>query len=79
MRYSFDPAKQVANLRKHGLDLADAKQVIESGDTVTFEDNRFDYDEPRYLTFGILYEQVVFIVKIETEPKLRAISALSHY
>jgi uncharacterized DUF497 family protein len=33
MHYSFAPAKQVANLRKYGLDLADAKLAIESGDT----------------------------------------------
>ena len=38
MRYNFDPAKQASNLKKHGLDLADAPQVIESGQTVTFED-----------------------------------------
>jgi len=45
MRYSFDPAKRASNLKKHGLDLADAPQVIESGQTVTFEDRRFDYSE----------------------------------
>ena len=37
MRYSFDPAKQTSNRKKHGLDLADAKDVIESGLTVTAE------------------------------------------
>ena len=41
MRYSFDPAKQASNLGKHGFDLADAKKVIESGRTVTFEDRRW--------------------------------------
>ncbi|GAB1390025.1 MAG: hypothetical protein AMXMBFR78_08100 [Rubrivivax sp.] len=38
MRYSFDPAKQASNRKKHGLDLAEAPKVIESGRTVTFED-----------------------------------------
>lgn len=52
MRYSFDPAKQASNLEKHGLDLADAAQVIESGQTVTFEDRRFDYSEERFVTLG---------------------------
>ena len=33
MRYSFDPAKQASNLKKHGFDLADAAKVIESGQT----------------------------------------------
>ena len=45
VRYSFDPAKQTSNRKEHGLDLADAKDVIESGLTVTFEDRRFDYGE----------------------------------
>ena len=47
VRYSFDPAKRTSNLRKHGFDLADAWKVIESGQTVTFEDRRFDYGEKR--------------------------------
>jgi uncharacterized DUF497 family protein len=41
LRFSFDPAKRTSNLKKHGLGLADAKQVIESDQTVTFEDRRF--------------------------------------
>ena len=44
MRFRFVPAKRAANLKKHGLDLADARQVVESGQTVTFEDKRFHFD-----------------------------------
>jgi uncharacterized DUF497 family protein len=33
MRHSFDPAKQASNLKKHGLNLADAYKVIDSGQT----------------------------------------------
>ena len=44
MRFRFDPVKRAANLKKHGLDLADARQVVESGQTVTFEDDRFHFD-----------------------------------
>jgi uncharacterized DUF497 family protein len=47
VRYSFDPAKQASNLKKHGFDFADAQRVIESGKTGTFEDRRFDYGEER--------------------------------
>ena len=36
MRYSYDPKKRVANLKKHGYDFEDASQVIESDRTVTF-------------------------------------------
>ena len=74
MRYSFDPAKQASNLKKHGFDLADAPQVIESGQTVTFEDRRFGYSEERFVTLGPLRETLVVIVTAEIEDDIRIIS-----
>jgi uncharacterized DUF497 family protein len=74
MRYSFDQKKRAINLGKHGLDLADAKLVIESGQTVTFEDRRFDYDEQRYVTIGPLNDELVVIVTTENDDKVRVIS-----
>ena len=74
MRYRFDPAKRVANLKKHGYDLADAKLVIESGRTVTIEDRRFAYDEQRLVTLGLLAGEVVFVVTVDTDEEIRVIS-----
>jgi len=74
MRYSFDPAKQASNLKKHGLNLADARQVIESGQTVTFEDRRFDYGEERFVTLGPLGDMLVVIVTAESENHIRITS-----
>ncbi len=74
MHYSFGPAKRASNLKKHGLDLADAPQVIESGQTVTFEDRRFDYGEERFVTPGALYDALVAIVTSECEDRIRIIS-----
>lgn len=74
MRYSFDPAKRAGNLKKHGLDLTDAQGVIESGQTVTFEDRRFDYGEERFVTLGPLNDTLVVIVTAETENHIRIIS-----
>ena len=74
MRYSFDPAKQASNLKKHGLDLSDAPQVIESGQTVTFEDHRFGYGEQRFVTLGPLRDTLVVIVTAESEDHVRIIS-----
>ena len=74
MRYCFGPAKQASNLKKHGLDLADAPQVIESGQTVTFEDRRFDYSEERFVTLGPLRDMLVVIVTAESEDHIRIIS-----
>jgi uncharacterized DUF497 family protein len=74
MRFSFDHAKRVSNLKKHGLDLADAQQVIESGQTVTFEDRRFEYGEERFVTLGPVGDMLVVIVTAETEDHIRIIS-----
>ena len=74
MRYSFDPTKRASNLKKHGVDLADAPKVIESGQTVTFEDRRFAYGEERFVTLGPLGDVLVAIVTAETEDHIRIIS-----
>ncbi|WP_423679755.1 BrnT family toxin [Undibacterium sp. WLHG33] len=74
MRYSYDPAKKKSNLTKHGLDFDEAKRVIESGNTVTFEDNRYDYDEPRFITLGNLDGSIVVIVTTESDSEIRIIS-----
>ena len=74
MHYSFDPAKQASNLKKHGFDFADAQRVIESGKTMTFEDRRFDYGEERYVTLGPLGDMLVVIVTAETEHRIRIVS-----
>jgi uncharacterized DUF497 family protein len=74
VRYSFDPAKQASNLKKHGFDFADAQRVIESGKTVTFEDRRFDYCEERYVTLGPLGDTLVVVVTAETEDRIRILS-----
>jgi uncharacterized protein len=74
MRYSCDPEKRAANLKKHGYDFEDASQVIESNRTVTFEDRRFAYGEQRFITLGMLREDVVVIATAETDEEIRLIS-----
>ena len=74
MRCSFDPAKRASNLEKHGFDLADAPKVIESGETVTFEDRRFAYGEARFVTLGPLGDVLVAVATAETEHHIRIIS-----
>jgi len=38
-------------------------------------DDRFDYDELRYLTHGLLKSRVILVVHTETESVIRIISA----
>lgn len=61
MDVEFDPAKRARTLRERGLDLARAGAIFE-GFTLTFEDDREDYGEERYVTFGCMGRQVVACV-----------------
>jgi uncharacterized protein len=54
--------------------LADARLVIESTQTVTFEDRRFEYDEQRFVTLGLLNAVLVVVVTAEFEDQVRVIS-----
>ncbi len=74
MQYSYDKNKKALNLAKHGLDFDDAKRVIKSNKTVTYEDDRFDYGEQRFITIGLLQNTLVAIVTSETENEIRIIS-----
>jgi len=51
MTYEWDEAKNRANSAKHGLRFEDAEIVFE-GPCVTFEDDRLDYGETRFITLG---------------------------
>jgi len=72
MKFSWHDEKRQINLKKHGLDFAEAHKAFE-GPTFTFEDHRLDYGEQRFVTMGLLNE-VVVIVHTETENEIRIIS-----
>ena len=73
MTFEWDEKKRQANLQLHGFDLEDAEQVFES-ETITMADERFDYGESRYVSFGMLQDLVVAVVYTERNDVLRVIS-----
>lgn len=73
MKFTWNETKRSANLRQHGFDFADASEVF-SETTFTFEDDRFDYGEQRYVTLGMLKGTIVSIVHTETPQRIRIIS-----
>jgi len=72
--YLWHEAKRRLNLRDHGIDFGDVEAVFE-GETVTILDDRFDYGEQRFITFGLLAGRVVAIAHTETNEVIRIISA----
>ncbi len=73
MEYDWDEAQRRSNIRDHGIDFADVKPVFD-GVTVTILDDRFDYGEERFITFGLLDGRVVAVVHTETDEVIRIIS-----
>ncbi len=71
--YEWDEIKSQENLSKHGLSFDDADTVF-SGPCVTFEDTRFDYGEPRFITLGHLEGHVVVVAHTPRCENTRIIS-----
>ena len=73
MRFIWSESKRQLNLQQHGLDLVDVPRVFD-GPTYTYEDDRFQYSEQRFVTLGLLDDVVVSIVHTETPRLIRVIS-----
>ena len=71
--FAWDEAKRLANLRKHGIDIADAARIFRSL-TFTSEDDREAYGEQRFLTLALLEDQVVSVAHTERGEDIRIIS-----
>ena len=58
---SWDESKRRANLRKHGIDLAQLETVFDLP-MITVEDERDSYGEVRLQSLGLWNNRVVFLV-----------------
>ncbi len=72
--FDWDEDKRLANVRNHAIDFEDAMTIFDR-DIVTVEDNRFDYGEQRFITFGLLKGRVIAVVHTERGAITRIISA----
>ena len=72
-KFEWDETKRTSNIKKHGIDFVDASMIF-AGYTLTIEDDRYDYGEERFVTFGILHGRVVAVVHTETGELIRIIS-----
>ena len=60
MEIEWDPNKAIQNLRKHGIDFADAVIALEDENALTVEDK--SHDEQRFKTLGLSPELKVLLV-----------------
>ncbi|WP_176501286.1 BrnT family toxin [Sphingomonas sp. HMP9] len=73
MEISFDPVKRDWTMAERQLDFADAERVF-AGTTLTQEDDRDVYPEPRFQTYGRLDGRIVLVVWTPTDAGVRVIS-----
>ncbi len=71
MEIEFDPAKDRANIAKHGVSLAAAKDFEIHA---VVRDERRVYDEDRFNAFGVLYGRTYCLTFAVRAGKVRAIS-----
>ena len=75
MKFGWDSRKADHNLRKHGVDFADAAIVLEDENALTIED--FGHNEQRLKTLGMGPKlNILFVVHVKcSEDTIRIISA----
>ena len=75
MKFAWDAAKAAHNLRKHGVDFADATIALEDEHALTIED--FGHNEQRLKTVGMGPKlNILYVVHVErSKDTIRIISA----
>ena len=72
--FEWDEVKAESNLRKHGVDFDDAKNIF-SRPYIAREDSRCDYGETRYVAIGSVFGRVLVVVYTMRGETCRLISA----
>jgi uncharacterized DUF497 family protein len=73
VNFEWDEDKRQSNITKHGIDFVGI-EIVFAGETVTIFDDRLDYGEERFVTFGLLDGRVVAVAHTETDTVIRIIS-----
>ena len=68
MRFEWDESKRLSNLRRHGFDFVDAEMVF-ADETVSLLDDRFAYDEARWITIHTETDEIIRVISIRKASK----------
>ncbi|MBL8665410.1 MAG: BrnT family toxin [Candidatus Odyssella sp.] len=74
MEFEWDRDKAASNLRKHGVDFADAAQVFLDPFMLEYEDLG-TFAEIRFNALGMVRNRLIFLVYTERPGRIRIISA----
>jgi uncharacterized DUF497 family protein len=73
--FTWDENKNLANLRKHGVDFNDAVRAWYDPDRIDFFDKVHSSDKDRWIFLGAVAGVVLFVV--ETEPDKETVQIIS--
>ena len=73
--FEWDEEKAAINIRKHGIDFNDAKQVFEDDFAVDEVDDSMEYEEDRFIITGLMDGYLITVIYTERNDTLRLISA----
>ena len=62
MRFTWDPNKAAANLKKHGVDFREAATAFGDSLSTTFPDEEHSLSERRFVTVGMSARSRVLVV-----------------
>lgn len=74
MKFEWDENKRQVNWQRHGIDFVGVCEVFDDPNAITILDDRFDYGENRFITFGLLNGRIVSVVHTEADEIIRIIS-----
>lgn len=76
MRLEWNAGKAARNLKKHSVSFEDAELVFYDAGRIETCDRREDYGEDRWVTIGLAYSAVLYVVyTVRHEDTIRLISA----
>jgi uncharacterized protein len=76
--FTWDPSKNRANFKKHGIDFREAATVFYDPLSTTFPDEDHSESEQRFLTIGMsVRSRILVIAHTEEDDTIRVISARS--
>jgi uncharacterized DUF497 family protein len=73
--FEWDREKAETNLKKHGVDFADAARVFDDEARLEWLDDRDDYGEERFSTVGEVHGRIIFVSYTVRDDRIRLISA----
>ena len=65
MRFEWDEAKNEVNIRKHGIDFEDVKDIFNHPMMTLLDTRDDDYGEPRWLSIGWIHTVLGVVVYTE--------------